>query len=286
MHREFGGEHAERALLESFEGEIRPSDILFVNLEPCCHQGKQPPCTDILLERGVRRVCIGMRDPDERVAGQGIARLRDAGVDVIGPVAQASCERLNRGFVSVRTKHRPWITLKRAQTKDGRIAHDDGSTLKITSPEQDAWSHGFLRAKHDAILVGVETIVRDDPTLDARLFGSHYQPWRIVLDPHLRIPLTAKVVSDEKRTETLIVTSLERGESGEAIELQGRGVRVFPVATGEQGFDLESLWDVLIQPAEDYYGLTSILVEGGARTWQFFRDAGVMDEEVVLMGGR
>ena len=215
FHAAWGRAHAERALLEAFSSDVEPEDVLVVNLEPCCHHGKTPPCIDILLQRGVRRVVVGMADPDPRVAGKGIALLRSAGVAVEGPVLPELCYRANRGFVSVRTTGRPWITLKRAQTPDGRVANPDGSPLKITSSAQDVWAHTRLRATHDAILIGVGTALCDDPSLNTRFAqllpqeNAPIQPWRIVLDRELRLPPTAKLATDAHRARTIVVHAPE-----------------------------------------------------------------------------
>jgi diaminohydroxyphosphoribosylaminopyrimidine deaminase / 5-amino-6-(5-phosphoribosylamino)uracil reductase len=299
----FGGRHAERVLLEPCEGELHPDDVLYTNLEPCCHEGKTPPCTDLLLAKGVKNVVYGMRDPDSRVSGNGIALLRAHGVSVIGPICRAECERLNRGFVSLRTKARPWITLKRAQTLDGEFAKGDGSPLTITSRAQDLFSHTFLRACHDAILVGVETIVKDNPLLTVRFSQEkrnrsqtirdrilkqktdqqNCSRYRIILDPHLRIPLNAHVVRDAKKCRTMVVTA--KGASNQTREeLESRGVKVFEVPYDGKSFSWEALWEVLSTPHEDFHGISSILVEGGPRTWNAFREAGMMDEEVWLVG--
>lgn len=285
-HDHFDGPHAELALLEKFDQKIRSTDILYVNLEPCCHHGKTPPCTDLLVARGVKRVVVGMTDPDGRVAGQGLAQLRSAGIAVSGPVLLCLCEHLNRGFISVRTLGRPWVTLKRAQTKGGAIAHDDGKPMKITSPEQDAWSHMFIRAQHEAILVGVGTIINDDPKLNIRFVqeykSSTVSPYRIILDPQLRIPLTARVVTDELRDRTIVITASTDDLAKR--NLRARGVMVFDVALQNGCFDWRVLWDRLITPEGGYHGLTSVLVEGGRRTWEIFRSAGMIDEEVTLVG--
>jgi len=168
-HHQFGTAHAERDLLNSFP-DVRPTDTLYVNLEPCCHtQKKTPPCAQLLIERGVKNVVYGMRDPNPAVAGKGIALLNKNSVQTFGPVLEQECKRLNRGFVSVMTKKRPWITLKRAVTADGRFANPDSSPLKITSSVQDVWAHQFLRARHDAILVGIGTVIADDPQLTMRI---------------------------------------------------------------------------------------------------------------------
>ncbi len=288
-HRGFGLSHAERDLLESFDQPIMPNDVLHVNLEPCCHQGKTPPCTDIILERGIAHVVYGMMDPDARVAGQGIAALQAAGVKVTGPIDEENCRRLNRGFVWMRTKQRPWITLKRAVANDGAISNPDGSPLRITTEAQDIRSHTELRCHHDAILVGVDTIITDDPRLDARLDvrKRNYHPYRIILDPHLRIPVTARVVTDDYRQRTIVVhgpiVNPEMDEAAQVLAQQHVLLREVPLVDGS--FDWPMLWAALCEPRESYHGLVSILVEGGQRTWKNFADAGMVDEEVTLVGG-
>ena len=277
FHEEFGKPHAERALLEEDHppsprlrgaSKISSNDTLYVSLEPCCHSGKKtPPCAQLLVERGVKRVGIGMIDPNPAVAGKGIEYLRKNGVEVIGPLMPAECVRQNRGFVSLMRHGRPWITLHEARTIDGRHAKPDGSPLKITNEEQDEWSHEFLRAKHDAILVGIGTVLSDDPQLTVRRAGSGdrgpgSQPYRIVLDAEGRLPADAKVRGDR----LMHITKND-----------------VPVKDGM--FDWSALWKKLTTPSENFYGISSILVEGGPKTWKFFKDAKMADEEVILVGG-
>lgn len=282
-HQAFGAAHAERALLESFTDAIEPDDVLYVNLEPCCHHGKTPPCTDIILERGIKHVVFGMFDPDERVQGEGIESLRKKGITVEGPVLRAECEWLNRGFTSVRTNKRPWITLKMAKASDGKVANDDGSPLAITSPEQNKWSHEYVRARHDAILVGVQTIINDNPILDARLSDHpEYHPWRIVLDPQGRIPHDAKVVTDEHAASTILIVDPKNVKNIEA--LRKNGVHIFEVATENGVFVWEELWEELLGSDGDFRGVTSILVEGGRKTAAIFKNASMVDIDICLIG--
>lgn len=275
--------HAERSLLEQWPHPVEPGDVLYVNLEPCCHSGKTPACTDILHMRSVKTVVYGMRDPDERVSGKGIGMLKAQGINVIGPMLEKECATLNRGFVSVRTKHRPFITLKKARTSTGAIAYPDGAPRKITSLEQDHWAHTELRSTHDAILIGVGTVMTDNPRLDTRFdeLKRGYQPWRIVLDPQLRIPRDATLVTDDVRKSTIIVT--DPSMLPQAGELQAAGIRVFGVEQRKGVFVWESLWQALCVPHGAYEGLTSILVEGGRRTWERFRADDMVDEEVELV---
>lgn len=294
FHSEYGGAHAEAKLLESFPSSIEGDDILYVNLEPCCHEGKTPPCTNAILRHGIRTVVYGMRDPDPRVAGKGTLRLRQAGVIIRGGIDRALCERLNRGFISVRTQGRPWVTVKIAQTLAGEFATSDGLPLKISSREQDAWSHTYLRSQVDAILVGVQTILTDDPFLNTRFAhtknmnnkNDHYSPLRVVLDPHLRIINDAKILTDELSSRTMIITSPLASTAERARNLEERGIRVAGVPMDGASFSLPELWKTLTTPGGSFYGITSLLVEGGLRTWDFFHQAGVVDEEVILQGSR
>jgi diaminohydroxyphosphoribosylaminopyrimidine deaminase/5-amino-6-(5-phosphoribosylamino)uracil reductase len=294
-HAAFGADHAERMLIKKFDQEVQPNDVLYVNLEPCCHQGKTPPCTDIIIESGIKNVVYGMRDPNSAVAGQGIALLRESGIEVKGPVLPELCRRLNRGYVSLQEQGRPYITLKRAQTIDGKIASPDGSQKQITSQKQDEWSHTYLRAKHDAILVGVQTVIADDPQLTVRCHPERSRrmnkkidqtlahPLRLILDPQLRTPLDVNVVNGDLAAGTIIIADREAASENEK-ELLERGVRILRIPQQDGAFDWRVLWSMLTTPEEDFCGITGILVEGGPKTWKSFKKAGFMDEEVVLVG--
>jgi diaminohydroxyphosphoribosylaminopyrimidine deaminase/5-amino-6-(5-phosphoribosylamino)uracil reductase len=300
FHKGFGKAHAERGLLEAFEGPIESDDVLYVNLEPCCHTGKTPPCTDIIIERGMKHVVYGMQDPDHRVAGKGTERLRESGIEVVGPIERTLCENLNRGFSVVRKYNRPFITVKMAQDRAGRISNDNGSPLKITSDDQNAWSHTWLRAKHDAILVGVQTVINDNPLLNTRFMRNEdlsiqsgldknsknlknknsiqYSPVRVVLDPQLRIPVDARVCHVTEQQTIIFVTDPSRTDQAEKVsQLESKGVQVEAVKTNKSGeFEWEALWQVFLS-----HGITSVLVEGGARTWELFRKHGFIDQQVV-----
>jgi len=273
FHEGFGKAHAERKLLEEFRGEILPTDTLYVNLEPCCYTKKKtPPCTEIIVQKGIRRLVFGMKDPNPSVNGKGVEFLRSKGVECSGPILLADCLRLNRGFVSLMTKERPWITLKSARASDGSIANPDGSPKRITSDSQDRWSHEFLRARHDAILVGINTILRDDPKLNVRHGVNVPDPWRIILDPHGKIPSDANVLSKKLADRTIMISASARAPSTAHVPLKD-GV-----------FDWDSLWKVLTTSTDSFHGIASILVEGGPVTWKYFKDAGMVDEEVLLVG--
>ncbi len=271
-YRGIGSDHAERDMIKNCDQDIQQGDRLYVNLEPCCHHGKTPPCTDVIIESGIKHVVIGMVDPDEKVAGKGIDQLRSAGINVSGPVFRAQCERLNRGYISLRTKSRPYITLKRAQNSEGAVANPDGSKRCITSQKQNEWSHTHLRSTHDAILVGVQTVIADDPQLTIRhtqLPAPSYQPLRIILDPDFRIPRDAKVIDHN----TIIITQKESETIGEA--------KVITVPIIDNHFEWNTLWNTLATSSKP---LSTILVEGGPKTWESFKKAGIVDEEITLIG--
>jgi len=282
-HSAFGEDHAERSLFKKFEQGIAQEDVLYVNLEPCCHTGKTPPCTEIIIESGVKMVVYGMEDPNSEMRGKGLEVLKSAGIKVIGPVERARCEWLNKGFISLHKQGRPWITLKRAQAMGGDIANPDGSPLKITSEQQDKWSHARLRATHDAILVGVQTVITDDPQLSTRFIQNkkvdQLNPLRIVLDPNSKIKENAKIVTGEFAKGTVVIV----GE-GNHDELKSRGVRVWGCPLIGDHFDWDALWSVLTTPKDGFFGVSTILVEGGPTTWKIFKESEVIDEEVVLVG--
>lgn len=304
FHEEFGGPHAEANLIKKLDPtssargglrgagqKIEQEDGLYLNLEPCCHREKKtPPCTEIIIKSGIKHVITGMLDPNPQVAGKGIEELRNGGIDVIGPIERARCEWFNRGFVSLMKKGRPWVTMKRAQTLQGAIACDDGSRMKITNADQDSWSHQYLRAAHDAILVGVGTVVSDDPQLTCRIQNAefrkqNYQPLRIILDSQLRIPLSAKIVNGEMGKGTMVVMKDSNESEKKMLQLRERGVRIIRLPLNASGvFDLQDLFQVLTTPTKDFCGITSVLVEGGARTWEAFRRAKMVDLEVTLIG--
>jgi diaminohydroxyphosphoribosylaminopyrimidine deaminase/5-amino-6-(5-phosphoribosylamino)uracil reductase len=228
-----------------------------------------------------------MFDPDPRVIGQGIKKLRDNGVNVFGPVMRAECEYFNRGFVSVRTKSRPFITLKQARTKDGHLAKPDGSPLKITSKEQDIWSHTNLRFPADGIVCGVGTIMSDNPQLNTRLVQKNAlqkevpEPYRIILDPEGRIPLNSKVLTDGNQSRTMVIVS-ERAKKEVQAQISATSAMAIQCPVTGEEFDLPSLFQRIITPNGDYHGLTSLLIEGGKRTWESFKRSVMISSLMIV----
>ncbi len=251
-----GRPHAETVAL-AMAGETARGATAYVTLEPCSHHGVTPPCADALIAAGVVRVVVACGDPDPRVDGRGLARLRDAGIAVqTGVLASEAAEGL-AGFFSRVRRGRPLVTLKLATTLDGRIATATGESRWITGPAARRWTHA-LRARHDAILVGIGTVLADDPDLTCRIEGyARRQPVRIVLDSRLRTPATARVL----------------GPSAPTWLVHAAGSKAaLPANLIEAGSDLAATLQAL-----GAAGLTSILVEGGAAVAGSFLRAGLVD---------
>ncbi|MEC7946160.1 MAG: bifunctional diaminohydroxyphosphoribosylaminopyrimidine deaminase/5-amino-6-(5-phosphoribosylamino)uracil reductase RibD [Myxococcota bacterium] len=270
-HRRLGDLHAERAALQAVDFRAEGATA-YVTLEPCCHHGRQPPCTEALLEAGVSRVVVAMVDPDERVSGRGIAQLRAAGVEVEVGLAEAEARRLNAAFVSARERGRPLVVLKAGVTLDGRIASADGESKWITGPAARARGHA-LRHALDAILVGANTLREDDPGLDTRLpdgRGSNAVP--VVLDSGLSIRGDAKVLRAGARPVVFCATHApERDLPADVIR----------VPHGPDGLDLGAVLAAL-----QARGIQSVLVEGGARVHRSFLDAGLVDRIHLFVAPR
>ncbi len=253
-----GRPHAEPTAL-AMAGPLARGATAYVTLEPCCHHGRTPPCTDALIAAGVARVVIATRDPDERVNGQGIARLRAAGVAVEEGVQADAAREVLAGFHQRTTTGRPLVTLKLASTLDGRIATRGGESRWITGEAARRAAH-VLRGRHDAILVGVGTVLADDPDLTCRLPGFRPTPIvRIVADSHLRTPLTARLVISARASPTWMLSrhGTDRLRHHAFVE---QGIRVIAVAGAEAGVDLQAGLLAL-----GTAGITRLLVEGGAQ---------------------
>jgi diaminohydroxyphosphoribosylaminopyrimidine deaminase/5-amino-6-(5-phosphoribosylamino)uracil reductase len=266
-------------------GDAARGATAFVSLEPCCHWGRTPPCTDALIAAGIRRVVVALEDPDPRVAGEGIRRLRAAGIDVDTGLCAAEAAEINAGFFCRLRSGRPLVTLKLATSLDGRIATGRGESQWITGPPARERAH-LLRAAHDAIIVGTGTVVADDPQLTCRLPGlAHRSPVRVVIDRHLRIPPTTRLISDARVVPTWVLTL----PSADPIRRQAflsAGARVIDIDPGTDGNG--SLGAALA--ALGARGITRLLVEGGGHLAAAFARAGLVDRLVwvhapMLIGG-
>ena len=253
-----GRPHAEPAAL-AMAGPAARGATVYVTLEPCCHWGRTPPCTEALIRAGVARVVVGARDPDPRVNGEGLARLRAAGIAVTEGVLEAEARDAVAGFASRITRDRPLITLKLASTLDGRIATAGGESRWITGEPARRAAHA-LRGRHDAVLVGVGTVLADDPDLTCRIPGFRATPVvRVVVDTHLRTSLTTRLVATAHETPTWMLIR-DHTDPDRRRAVADLGVRVIEVAGASAGVDLGAGLRALAEA-----GLTRVLVEGGGK---------------------
>ncbi|MGA7995606.1 MAG: bifunctional diaminohydroxyphosphoribosylaminopyrimidine deaminase/5-amino-6-(5-phosphoribosylamino)uracil reductase RibD, partial [Bradyrhizobium sp.] len=274
-----GRPHAEPEALRR-AGEAARGATLYVTLEPCSHFGKSPPCADAIIAAGIARVVSAIEDPNPEVAGQGHARLRAAGITVDIGLGTAEAARDHAGhFRRVRDK-RPHVVLKLALSSDDKIAAAGRKPVAITGEAAKARVH-LLRAQCDAVLVGIGTVLADDPLLTCRLPGMEARsPVRVVLDPRLRIPGTSRLVHSARETPLWVMAS-ELAEAPAATKLGAAGAQVMRLAPSKTSSGLDPA-AVLHALAEK--GITRLLVEGGARVASSFVAAGLVDEVWLLRG--
>jgi diaminohydroxyphosphoribosylaminopyrimidine deaminase/5-amino-6-(5-phosphoribosylamino)uracil reductase len=268
-HRRAGGDHAEIAALKQAGKQARGA-IMVLNLEPCDHQGKTPPCTLSLIRAGVRRVVSGMLDPNPLVSGKGIRKLRRAGIQVRVNVLEKECRRLNEAFIKYITRRLPLITLKLAASFDGSIATSTGDSRWITEEAARRYVHQ-LRNRVDAVLVGVDTVIADDPRLTCRLPGGR-DPLRIVLDSHLRIPLAARLFHQRGPEKTIVIAGA-RASAKKVKDIKEFGAQVWPFPLHGRRVPFIALLRRLAK-----MGLLSIMIEGGATTAARALEEGVVDK--------
>ena len=271
----YGGPHAEVNAIRSVQQpELLPESTLYVSLEPCCHYGKTPPCTNLILDSGIPRVVIGLQDPNPVVAGKGIEVLKSAGCEVIFGILEADCKHHHRRFLTFQTKQRPYIILKWAQSPDGFLApeHNVRDTKKepywISSRRSRQLVHRW-RTEEAAILIGTETAIEDNPQLNSRLWAGK-NPIRIVLDRRVRIPHDRQILDGSVRT--LLICDPE------AVPKNTGKIEYIPMDFG---------MDFLNRLCAKLYelGILSLIVEGGSKTLNSFLDVDLWDEARVFEGG-
>ncbi|KFZ39648.1 MULTISPECIES: bifunctional diaminohydroxyphosphoribosylaminopyrimidine deaminase/5-amino-6-(5-phosphoribosylamino)uracil reductase RibD [Thermoactinomyces] len=281
-HLKAGTPHAEVHALNMAGDDARGS-TLYVTLEPCNHYGRTPPCTGRIIEAGVRRVVVGCVDPDEKVSGEGIKRLRESGIEVVEGILREECLRLNEAYFHHRKTKKPFVTLKMATTLDGKIAAYNGDSRWVTGHESRAHVHQ-IRKKSDAILVGVGTVLADDPQLTARIDGEPVrQPVRIVLDSRLRTPLDAQIVNTQAAPTWIFTTP--RCDRSKVDRLIEKGVKVI-VTQSEDRVDIDEVLSYLGQQ-----GILSLIVEGGSQVNASFLRCGHVQKVMAylapkLLGGK
>lgn len=281
-HRRFGGPHAEVNALRSCWGSAKGATV-YATLEPCCFHGKTPACTEALIAASVRRVVAAAQDPNARVRGRGIAILKQAGIDVSLGVCEADARRLIAPYVKLVTQKRPWVILKWAQSIDGKIATRSGDSKWISDETARAHAHR-TRGRVDAIIVGVGTVLSDNPALTCRVGEPRRVATRVVLDTKLRTPADAKLVRTARQTPTWIICG-PRAPRSRAAVLEKRGCVIQRVNSDRHGVNPAAVLDLL-----GGQQMTNVLIEGGGRVLGRFHDAGLSDEyhiyvAPILIGG-
>jgi diaminohydroxyphosphoribosylaminopyrimidine deaminase/5-amino-6-(5-phosphoribosylamino)uracil reductase len=274
-HHTFGGDHTEVDALKNAKEDVSGS-TLYVTLEPCRHWGKTPPCTDAIIKSKINKVVVGMLDPFPEMQGKSIELLNQKGIETVVGVLENECRALNEVYLKYTAAGVPYITVKWAQTLDGKIATAGGDSKWISSPESLKLAHR-LRATHDAILVGVNTVLKDDPELTTRLVKGR-NPVRVILDSNLRIPLDSKVLSNQAAAKTLVAAT-PAAPPEKLSALKKLGIEVLTTPPDSDGrVDLKALLKALAQRQ-----ISSLLVEGGAETITSFLRLGLADKVIAII---
>ena len=275
FHQKAGLPHAEvEALREA--GEQARGAHLYLNLEPCAHVGRTPPCCDALIRAGIKKVTAGMQDPNPLVSGKGLEKLRSAGIEAETGLLEKECRRLNEIFIKYITTRRPFVILKSAASLDGKIALAGGHSQWITGEESRRRVHE-IRDEVDAVLVGVNTVVRDDPRLTARIEGRETKnPARVILDSSLRVPENAQALQGADRAK-IFVAALKKADKEKVRRLEDRGITVLFPGEKEGEVDLLALMGLLGERE-----ITSVLVEGGSRVNASALRSGIVDKAIFF----
>lgn len=273
-HRAFGGPHAEVEALR-LAGPRAAGATMYVSLEPCCHHGKTPPCTDTIRAAGIRRVVAAMRDPFPQVDGGGLTQLEAAGIEVAVGELELEARRLNAPYLKLVERGRPWVIAKWAMSLDGKIATRTGESQWISNEKSRAVVHQ-IRGRVDAIIVGRETVLRDDPRLTARPAGSR-RALRVILDTNASLPLDMKVVQTAKDSPVMVVTS-KKSSAERRAKLQDAGCEVLVCSGESHAIRLGQLLDEFGRRR-----MTNVLVEGGGRVLGALLDIREIDEAHVFV---
>jgi diaminohydroxyphosphoribosylaminopyrimidine deaminase/5-amino-6-(5-phosphoribosylamino)uracil reductase len=266
-----GRPHAESEALTQ-AGEHARGGTAYVTLEPCAHHGRTPPCAEALIGAGIARVVSALEDPDPRVSGRGLDLLRKAGLAVVSGVCKEEAEEINFGFFTRLRHGRPMVTLKLATSLDGRIALASGESRWITDEAARRRGH-WLRATHDAVLIGAGTALSDDPQLTCRLPGlEHRSPVRVLIDPNLRVPPTAKLYREARAVALWVIAAPSAAET-ELTARRAVGAETLKLPAGPDGRPVASA----ILSALGARGITRLLVEGGSRMATALLEAGLVD---------
>lgn len=280
-HEKIGEGHAEVNAFRSANEDVAGATI-YVTLEPCSHYGKTPPCSDKIIEKKIGRVVIAALDPNPLVSGRGVKKLQAAGIEVVTGVLAEESSRLNEIFMKYIVKKEPFVVMKAAMSLDGKIATRTGESQWITGPAARERVHQ-LRSALSGIMVGVQTVIMDNPQLTSRIPGGK-NPVRIIVDSTLRIPMEAKVLQNQDTSTTIIATT-DRADRNKAALLEEAGIEILTVPVKDGRTDLKALMGALGER-----GIDSILLEGGATLNFSALQAGIVDKLQVyiapkLIGG-
>ncbi len=283
-HRKAGTPHAEIHALRD-AGEKANGAVMYVTLEPCCHHGRTPPCTKSIIEAGIAEVVVGMADPNPLVSGKGIKILREAGISVIVGVLEKDVRLQNESFIKYISTKCPFVTLKAAISLDGKVATRTGESRWITGEEARLWVHR-MRAANDAIMVGIGTVLADDPLLTVRLDGEYEQPLRVIVDSSLRIPETSMLVKTASEVPTVVAAVQGSYSEAKRAQLERAGLEVWDLPAIKGKVDLVTLMKELGKRE-----ITSLLLEGGSTLNASALEAGIIDKFVffqapLIIGGQ
>ncbi len=266
-HEQYGGLHAERNAFSHLKESAKGADI-YVTLEPCCHYGKQPPCTEAIIENGISNVYIGSLDVNKLVAGKGVSRLRDAGINVVEGVLKEECDKLNPVFFHYIMTNTPYVVMKYAMTLDGKTACDTGRSRWVTGEAAREYVQKTRNALK-GIMVGVQTVINDNPSLTCRIEGGR-NPVRIICDSNLRIPDDSGIIKTANNIETIIATISD--DESRIKFLENKGVKIIRTSSCEGRVDLKELMQKLGELKID-----GLLLEGGGTLNHSALQAGIVN---------
>ena len=272
-HECYGGAHAERNAVKNATKDVEGSTI-YITLEPCAHYGKTPPCVDLLIQNKFKKIVIGMLDPNELVEGKSVERLKQHGIEVIVGVKEEDCKKLNEIFIKYITSKIPFVILKSGMSLDGKIATYSGDSKWITSKESREDSQN-LRNRLHSIMVGVNTVIADDPELTCRI-NNEKSLIRIIVDTKLRIPLSSKVIKNQDKN-TIVATTFSADENKKQI-LRDLGIKIIEVPSKNKKVDLKEVVKKLGQE-----GIDSILIEGGGTLNFSALEEDIVDKVIVYI---
>jgi diaminohydroxyphosphoribosylaminopyrimidine deaminase (EC 3.5.4.26)/5-amino-6-(5-phosphoribosylamino)uracil reductase (EC 1.1.1.193) len=270
-HKKAGTAHAEIVALKNAQEDVKGA-TMYVTLEPCSFHGKTPPCCPAIISAGIKKVVIGSVDPNPKVSGKGIEWLKSSGIEVEVGVLKEECDKLNEDFFVYITRKRPFITLKCAMSLDGKLAKENKESKWISSETARKISH-IYRKHSSAILVGINTILNDNPELTVRLEGNQYQPYSVVIDPNLDVSYDANIF--KKGYEKIIIIVSTKADEKKKEYLKSLGVRLLEL----ESFDIKSILKALYE-----IDIMHIFVEGGAYTISRFLEENMWDKMLIFRG--